>query len=115
MVEANAIVQGPAGAPRVRGYARPRFTPLKSEPLLRLLIADLAGEAPTRKSIATLRDDIEELSAQLDTAEASAETLPHRRKYLLLNIGFLRRLLDLHLEWIDQVERELAPQRTRKR
>src|SRR5918997_5219 len=35
-----------------------RFTPLKSEPLLRLLIADLVGEGTTRRSIATLREDI---------------------------------------------------------
>ncbi len=35
--------------------------------------------------------------------------LPHRRKYLLLVTDFLRRLLDLHLEFVDEVERELAP------
>lgn len=99
------------GLDALREYARTpvRFTPLKSEPLLRLLIADLVGEGPTRESIATLREDIAELSARLDEGEASAELLPHRRKYLLLVIGFLRRLLDLHLEWIEQVERELAP------
>jgi DNA-binding PadR family transcriptional regulator len=39
-----------------------RFTPLKSEPLLRLLIADLVGEAATRESITTLREDIGDLS-----------------------------------------------------
>ncbi len=39
----------------------------------------------------------------------SAEKLPHRRKYLLLVIDFLRRLLDLHDELVDEVERELAP------
>ena len=85
-----------------------RFTPLKSDPLLRLLIADLVGEDPTRASIATLREDIADLSARLDESEASAELLPHRRKYLLIVVGFLRRLLDLHLELVDEVERELA-------
>jgi hypothetical protein len=59
------------------------------------------------------RDDIAELSGQLDAAEASAETLPHRRKYLRLNIGVLRRPLDLHLDWIDEVVRELSPGRRR--
>jgi DNA-binding PadR family transcriptional regulator len=92
-----------------------RFTPLKSEPLLRLLIADLVGESTTRKSIATLRDDIADLSARLDEAEASAEALPHRRKYLLIVVGFLRRLLELHLEFVDEVERELAPGGQRRR
>jgi hypothetical protein len=40
---------------------------------------------------------------------ASAEALPHRRKYLLLVCRFMRRLFELHLEWIDKVGRELAP------
>jgi hypothetical protein len=84
------------------------FTPVKSDVLLRLLIADLVGEAATRESIGTLRDDIADLSARLDDAEASADTLPHRRKYLLLVVGYLRRLLELHLELVDEVERELA-------
>jgi len=98
------------GLDALRAYARTpvRFTPLKSEPLLRLLIADLVGEAPTRESLATLRDDIADLFARLDEVEQSAEALPHRRKYLLLVTGFLRRLLELHLELIDQVERELT-------
>jgi hypothetical protein len=30
-----------------------------------------------------------------------------RSKYLLIVIGFLRRLLDQHLELVDEVEREL--------
>ena len=101
------------GLQALREYARTpvHFTPLKSEPLLRLLIADLVGEASTRESIATLREDIADLSARLDESEASAETLPHRRKYLLLAIGFLRRLLELHLELVDEVERELGPRK----
>ncbi len=85
------------------------FTPLKSEPLLRLLVADLVGEEQTRESMAALRADIADLQARLDDTEASAKTLQHRQKYLLIVTGFLRRLLDLHLELVDTVERELAP------
>lgn len=85
-----------------------RFTPVKSEPLVRLLIADLVGERPTRESMSALRHEIAELSAHLAEAEASADTLAHRRKYLLLTTGFLRRLLDLYLELVDEVERELS-------
>jgi hypothetical protein len=100
----------------VRAYARTpvHFQPLKSELLLRLLIADLVGETPTRESVATLREDIADLVARVADAEASAENLPHRRKYLLLVCQFLRQLLDLHLEWIDEIERELAPKRSRR-
>jgi hypothetical protein len=72
-----------------------------------VLIANLAGEAPTRASIGSLRDDIADLRRRLEETERAADRLPHRRKYLLLVTGFLRRLLDLHLEFVDEVEREL--------
>jgi DNA-binding PadR family transcriptional regulator len=85
------------------------FTALKSEALLRLLVADLVGEAATRASMATLRDDVTDLLARLDEIEAAADSLPHRRKYLLLVAGFMRRLFELHLDLVDQVERELDP------
>ena len=84
------------------------FTPVKSDALLRLLLADLVGEGPTRTSMSALRGEIAELRRRIDESEASAEALPHRRKYLLIATGHLRRLLDLHLELVDQVERELS-------
>jgi DNA-binding PadR family transcriptional regulator len=98
-------------------YARTpvSFTPVKSDVLLRLLIADLVGEEATRESVGTLRDDIADLSARLDDAEATAEALPHRRKYLLMVLGFLRRLLELHKDLVDEVERELTPTDTGRR
>ena len=51
------------GLDALRDYARTpvAFTPVKSEPLLRLLICDLVGEEVTRESLATLRDDIADL------------------------------------------------------
>ncbi len=82
------------------------FTPLKSEPLLRLLVADLVGEAPTRESVLALREDIADLQARLDESEQTAAALPHRRKYLLMVIDHLRRLLELHEDLVDEVERE---------
>ena len=90
------------------GQTPVRFTPVKSEMLQRMLIADLVGERATRESIVALREDIDDLRGRLDEAEASAATLPHREKYLLLTVGFLRRLLDLHGDYVDQVERELG-------
>ena len=80
---------------------------MEHEPLTRLLAADLVGEAPVRESLGTLRDDIADLSARLDEAEAAAENLPHRRKYLLMGHRLNRRLLEVHLEWLDEIEREL--------
>lgn len=104
------------GLDALRAWAQTpvHFTPIKSELLLRLLVADLVGEAATRKGIAALRADFADLLERLEQSGASAETLPHRRKYLLLVNGFLRRLLDLHREFADQVERELAPKRPTK-
>jgi DNA-binding PadR family transcriptional regulator len=98
------------GLEALRDWARTpaHFTPVKSELLVRLLIADLVGEPSTRASVLALREEIAELSARVDEAEASAEELPHRRKYLLLIAGFLRGLLELHLELIEEVERELS-------
>ena len=43
-------------------------------------IADLVGETPTRESIAMLRDDIAELSAQLDEGERSAAEVSFERR-----------------------------------
>jgi DNA-binding PadR family transcriptional regulator len=99
------------GLEALRDYARTpvTFTPVKSEPLLRLLLADLVGEEVTRESLGTLREDIAELVERLDESAAAADGLPHPRKYLLLVNGFLRRLVDLHLELVDEVERKLAP------
>ena len=74
------------GLQALREWARTpvHFTPLKSELLVRLLIADLVGEEPTRQSIATLREDIADLSCDSPRPRRAAATLPHRRKYLLL-------------------------------
>jgi DNA-binding PadR family transcriptional regulator len=86
-------------------------TPVKSDALLRLLICDLVGEGVTRDSLATLRSDIADLEERLDEAERAARELPHREKYLLLVVAFLRKHLALHLELIEDVERELSADR----
>ncbi len=105
------------GRAALREFARTpvRFLPLKSDLLVRLLIADLVGEPVTRKSVATLRDDVADLLARLDEAEERARALPHRSKYLLLACRFMRELLELHLDWVGEIERELAPAAGRRR
>jgi DNA-binding PadR family transcriptional regulator len=91
-------------------YARTpvAVTPLKSDALLRLLICDLVGEDVTRESLLTLRDDIAALRERLHDSERSARELPHRARYLLLVVGFLRGVLDLHEQLVDDVARELG-------
>ena len=98
------------GLQALRQYARTpvAFTPLKSEPLLRLLLCDLVGEEVTRGSMTTLREDIADIESRLEDAARSARQLPHREKYLLLVTSFLRRFLELHLELVDEVEQQFA-------
>jgi DNA-binding PadR family transcriptional regulator len=84
-----------------------RFTPVKSDPLLRLLIADLVGEGPTRTSLTALREDIDDLRERVRETEQAAEAYPHRRKYLRMVAAHLHRLLDLHLQLVEEAEREL--------
>src|SRR6266508_484385 len=56
------------GLDALRAWAQTpvQLTPVKSELLLRLLIADLVGEAATRKGIAALRDDVADLLVRLE-------------------------------------------------
>jgi DNA-binding PadR family transcriptional regulator len=98
------------GLDALHEYARTpvQITPLKSDALVRLLIADLVGSDVTRESIATLREDIADLRRRLDESAESAESLPHRRDGLLLTNDFLRRFVDLHEQLIDEVERGLT-------
>jgi hypothetical protein len=82
---------------------------VKSDALLRLLIADLVGAATTRETFGTLRDELADLRARLDDMATAAEHLPHRRDQLLLVVAFLRKLLELHDELVDDVEQLFAP------
>jgi DNA-binding PadR family transcriptional regulator len=63
------------GRSALRAWAKTpaQLTPLKSEPLIRLLIADLAGERATRQGLAALAPEIEELEQRLEEAEATAQ------------------------------------------
>ena len=108
--ERTVYVLTDKGLDALRTWARTpvTFTPLKSEPLLRLLIADLVGAEVTRESIGTLREDIADLQARVDEMEARAQEFPHRQQSLVIVAGFLRRLLALHLDLVDEVERELG-------
>jgi len=97
------------GLDALREYARTpvTVTPVKSDALLRLLVCDLVGEDVTRESLSTLRADVADLRERLAESERSAAELPHRAKYLLLVTAHLRRLLDLHEQLVEDVEREL--------
>jgi PadR family transcriptional regulator, regulatory protein AphA len=91
-----------------------RFTPLKTEPPTRLLAADIVGEEATLQSFLALREDLADLRERVAEIAASAETLPHRTKYLLISARFFGRILDVYEELVDDVERELAPKHRKR-
>jgi DNA-binding PadR family transcriptional regulator len=89
------------------------FPGISSRPIVRLMAADLVGEEAVVEGLRALRADVIDLMARLDVAEAVAETLPHRRRYLLLNHALARKILQAHLEWLDEIERPTrAPARS---
>jgi DNA-binding PadR family transcriptional regulator len=80
---------------------------LVADPILRLLAADLVGEAPARESLLRMREDIADLRRRLEDADDAAHTLPHREKYLRLNHRLAGRVLDAYEQWLDEIELEL--------
>jgi len=100
----------PAAYEALAAWAREplSFPGIRTEPIVRLLAADLVGAGPVLQSLRGLRVDIADLLGRLDVGEAVAATLPHRERYLLLNHRLARRILDAHLEWLDEVEAALA-------
>jgi DNA-binding PadR family transcriptional regulator len=87
---------------------QPQHPQLNADPILRLLAADLVGEAPVRESLLRMREDLDDLRSRLDAAEEAAAALPHREKYLHLNHRLARRVVDAYGDWLDEVERELG-------
>lgn len=85
------------------------FPGIPTQPIVRLLAADLVGVEPVLESLQALRSDATDLLARLDVAEAMAATIPHRERILLLNHRLARDILRAHLDWLDGIEQELAP------
>ena len=90
-----------------------RFPRIQHEAVVRLLAADIVGEQAVLDSLQALRDEIAEIGARLDAAEAIAGTIPGREDYLRLNHRLARRIVQAHTDWLDEVERELGS-RTRR-
>jgi DNA-binding PadR family transcriptional regulator len=85
-----------------------RFPRIQHEAVTRLLAADLVGEQAVLDSLRALREEIADISARLDAAEAIATAIPSRERYLLLNHRLARRIVKAHTDWLDEVERELG-------
>jgi DNA-binding PadR family transcriptional regulator len=87
-----------------------RFPRIQSEAAIRIQASDLADDpGVVLGSLEALRDEIVELSAILDDSAQREPNFPHRRTQLRLLHSLGRRILSAHLEWLEEVERELGP------
>jgi DNA-binding PadR family transcriptional regulator len=101
-----------AGHAALRAWLRQpsSFPRIQSEVAARVLASDLAQDPrEVAASVRALRTEIATLEASIAEDERRAETLPHRERQLRLMRSLGRRLLQAHLEWIEEVERELDP------
>jgi DNA-binding PadR family transcriptional regulator len=86
----------------------PGFPRIQNEAVLKLMLGDIVGDdEKLLDSLLALRDEIEEERAKRDEARQRYEALPHRKRYLLLNHELGARLLQVHREWLDDVEKAL--------
>jgi DNA-binding PadR family transcriptional regulator len=100
-----------AGREAVRGWLRAPagFPRLQHEAAVRLFAGDMIDDEEILASLKRLRADIGEMREVVARNVARAPSLPHRTRYMLLHQDLGRRLLDAHADWLDHVERELAP------
>ena len=85
-----------------------RFPRIQHEAVTRMLLGDMVPDSVLVAGLAGLRDDIAEITAQLDAADLAAASVPHRARYLRLNNALARRIVEAHSAWIADVERELG-------
>ncbi len=83
------------------------FPRIQSEAAIRVLAADLAPDERVIDSLRAMRTEIAELAAELDAAEQRAPALPHRETQLRVMRSLAHRLLQAHLDWIDEAADEL--------
>jgi DNA-binding PadR family transcriptional regulator len=83
------------------------FTRIQNEAIVRLLASEYADRGEVLAGLAPLRTEIAELTARLDQVREVPPELRHRERALTLNQRLARRILEAHLEWLDEVERDL--------
>ena len=83
------------------------FPRIQSEPIVRVLASEYADRDELLAGLGALRAEIAELKAGLDEGREIEPALPHRERALALNQRLARRILEAHLEWLDEVERAL--------
>jgi len=85
-----------------------RYSRIQSEPVLHLLAADQVDDETTVASLQAMREELKDIAAQIDAAEARAHEFPHRERYLRIQHTFMRAMVEAHEELIARVEEELG-------
>ena len=93
---------------RAWGREPSTFPRIQHEPVVRVLAGDIVGDEAILASLQGLRDELAGLTSRLDEAARVTQALPHRARYLELVHALGRRLVEVHEEWVDEVERELG-------
>jgi DNA-binding PadR family transcriptional regulator len=83
------------------------FARIQNEPVVRLLGAEFADRETVLAGLGALRAQIAELTAQLDAARKVEPSLPRRATALAINQKLARRILEAHLDWLQEVEDSL--------
>jgi DNA-binding PadR family transcriptional regulator len=99
-----------SGRDALRGWlAEPaRFPRVKNEAHLRLLAGDLLGDAAIVQSFRGMLPELECLQALAQEMYDQADRVPRRARYLRLSHAYALRLVQLHREWISEIEHELT-------
>lgn len=84
------------------------FARIQNEPVVRLLGAEFADRETVLEGLSALREQIAELTAGLDRARELESALPHRAQALAINQTLARRILQAHLDWLDEIENAFA-------
>ena len=83
------------------------FARIQNEPVVRLLGAEFADRETVLAGLSALRTEIAELTGHLDAAREAEAQLPHRATALAINQSLARRILEAHLDWLQEVEDSL--------
>lgn len=95
--------------------AQPSSYPrIQHEAAIRLFASDMGDPGDVLASLLALRAELPRLEALVEMFERRAEGVPHRTRAIVLELSLVRRLIDAHRAWIDDVERELGQATSRE-
>ena len=80
---------------------------IQHEAAIRLFASDLGEIGDVVDSLSALREELPRLEALCDLFEERARAIPHRTRAIVLELSLVRRMIQAHRDWIDEVEREL--------